>query len=58
MAYTIYIQDAFKPEGAAEGLDYQTAGDLLKKVAETSLGRCYIDEEGKLVYETRNVRTA
>jgi hypothetical protein len=56
MAYDIYIQDAFKPPGAVDGWDYQTADELLKKVTETALGRCYIDEEGNLVYETLNVR--
>ena len=56
MAYTWYILDAFLPAGATEGYDYVTAEELLKRITETSLGRCYIDEEGYLVYETQNVR--
>ena len=58
MAYTWYIQDAFLPGGATEGWDYQSAADLLKKVTETTMGRCYIDEEGNLIYESKIVRPA
>lgn len=58
MAYDIYIQPAFMPPGATEGWDYLTADELLKKVTETALGRCYIDEEGYMVYESENVRPA
>jgi hypothetical protein len=58
MAYDIYIQPAFMPPGATEGWDYQSADELIKKVTEASAGRCYIDEEGILVYESMNVRPA
>lgn len=52
MAYTWYIDDALLDQ-----YDYVSADEILKRVTEASLGRCYVDEEGNLVYETRNVRT-
>ena len=58
MARVTYTQNAFLPIGATEGWDYQTAGELLVKITETSMGRCYIDEEGYLNYESLNVRPA
>ena len=58
MAYTWYIQNAFLPVGATDGWDYQTAAELLNKVAGASMGRCYIDEEGNLIYESKIVRPA
>lgn len=45
-------------ESYPEGYDCQTAADLIKKVVDTSLGRLYIDGEGKVVYESRYHREA
>ncbi len=36
-----------------EGFDYVSAQELLKRIADTGEGRLYIDERGKVVYESR-----
>jgi len=53
---TIIITDAFSKGEDEEGYDYQTVKDALEKVVKTALGRLYIDEHGKMVYESRLVR--
>jgi hypothetical protein len=60
MAYTwMTVANAFKKdETHPEGLDYQSAGELLRRVVETGQGRAYTDPDGNLVYESRYHRTA
>jgi|GEM_PF-4152345 len=55
MAYTwVTVASAFKKSDThPEGLDYLTAQELLARIADTGLGRCYIDENGNVVYESR-----
>jgi hypothetical protein len=60
MAYTfIDVASAFHKtydeDGNAitNGFDYQSANELLKRVADTGEGRIYINESGELVYESR-----
>ena len=56
MAYTIATYDAFSIGEGEVGYDYKTDKDALEEVAKTANGTVYVDEEGKLVYETRLVR--
>jgi len=65
MAYTwVTVASAFHKtydeNGVAltNGYDYQTAQELLKRIADTAEGRLYIDESGSLVYESRFHREA
>lgn len=60
MAYTfLTVASAFHKtydeDGNAitEGFDYQSANELLKRIADTGEGRLYIDENGNVVYESR-----
>ena len=55
MAYTwITVASAFaKTETHPEGLDYQTALELLNRISDTAQGRLYIDESGNVVFESR-----
>ena len=54
MAYTFYINDAFhKTTTQAQGYDYITALELLKRIADSAVGRVYVDANGDLVYESR-----
>jgi hypothetical protein len=41
-----------------EGYDYQSAIELLNRIADTGEGRLYIDESGNLTYESRYHRDA
>lgn len=54
--YTIETYDAFHTGEGGVGYDYKTARDALEEVAKTADGRLYVDEEGKLIYESRLVR--
>ena len=65
MAYTwIPVASAFAKtydeDGNAltEGLDYQTALELLNRISDTAQGRLYIDESGNVVFESRFHREA
>ena len=60
MAYTwITVASAFaKTETHPEGLDYQTALELLNRISDTAQGRLYIDESGNIVFESRFHRDA
>jgi len=52
--YTFIKVSAFhKDETHVEGYDYVPAGELIKRVADTALGRFYIDADGNAVYESR-----
>jgi len=60
MAYTwITVASAFHKtydnDGNAltNGYDYQTAQELLKRIADTGEGRLYVDERGNVAYESR-----
>jgi hypothetical protein len=41
-----------------EGFDFVTAEELLKRIADASVGRVYINESGYVVYESRHHREA
>jgi len=60
MAYTwVTVASAFhKSDTTPEGFDYQSAEELLKRIADTGEGRLYIDESGNVVYESRFHRDA
>jgi len=59
MAYTFYINDAFhKTTLETLGFDYITALELLKRIADSAVGRVYVDANGNLVYESRFHREA
>lgn len=55
MAYTFTtVSSAFHvDETHPEGYDYATAGSVIRNIAETAVGRAYVDNEGNLVYESR-----
>jgi hypothetical protein len=59
MSYTFYIADAFhKTTEESLGYDYITAEELLKRIADSGVGRVRVDNEGNLVYESRFHREA
>ena len=65
MAYTfLTVASAFAKtydeDGNAlnNGYDYQTANELLKRIADTGEGRLYIDSSGNVIYESRYHREA
>jgi len=60
MAYTFLTVESafhrtFDGEGnpTNEGYDYQTAMELLNRIADTGEGRLYIDSSGNVIYESR-----
>jgi hypothetical protein len=55
MAYTFVAEaSAFhKDDTHPEGFDYQSAQELLKRIADTGEGRVYVDHDGNLTYESR-----
>ena len=54
MAYTwITVASAFHQDETHEGYDYVSAQELLNRIADTGLGRFYINESGEAVYESR-----
>jgi hypothetical protein len=60
MAYTwIAVASAFaKTETHPEGLDYQTALELLNNITDIAQGRLYVDASGNLTFESRFHRDA
>jgi hypothetical protein len=60
MAYTDHTLTTPFNKGSEhpEGYDFVTAEELLRKIADTSVGRIYIDGAGNLVYESRLHREA
>jgi hypothetical protein len=60
MAYTDKtITNAFnKDDTHPEGFDFVPADELLRRIADTALGRLYINSLGDMVYESRHHREA
>lgn len=60
LAVTSAFAKTYDEDGNAtnNGYDYQSAGELLKRIADTGEGRLYFDQSGELVYESRFHRDA
>ena len=59
-AVTSAFHKTYSEDGVAltNGFDYQSAQELLKRIADTGEGRLYMDGSGNLVYESRYHRDA
>ena len=51
-AYTFTTENVNPAEGL-EGHDYVDASQIITRVADSCLGRFYIDEQGKAIYLSR-----